>query len=182
VRAVAQANLSAPLPDPRKNQRAWVHCGCRATAEMAKANMVGEATANCSRPVHRGSGDGTHEQTCRLKWGPSLFPPAWVGWLDSESISCRAEVRGSDEVIVSYDPAGQHNPLASQGPLDGIASGSFRLSSSSWESLVRKDHDRRKPSAALAVYKSPCFGSMLAKVTAEFPFEAVLGKTRRTEF
>ena len=29
------------------------------------------------------------------------------------------ETRASDEAIVSNDPAGQHNPLASQGPLDG---------------------------------------------------------------
>ena len=74
MRAVAQANLSASLHYPRKNQRVW-GCGCRAMAEMAKANTVGEATAKCSRPVHRGSGDGTHEQTRRLKWGPSLFRP-----------------------------------------------------------------------------------------------------------
>jgi hypothetical protein len=181
VRAVAKVNLSAPLHCPRANQLPWRR-GCRASAERAKANMVGEATARCSRPVHRGPGDGTHVRTCRVNWGPSPFPPDRAGGLVSESISCRVEGRGADEVIVSDDPAGQHNPQASQGPLDGIVSGSFRLSSPSWESLVRKDHDRRKPSAALAVYKSPCFGSMLAKVTAEFPFEAVLGKTRCTEF
>jgi hypothetical protein len=29
-------------------------------------------------------------------------------------------MRGSDEAIVSDNLAGQHNPLGSQGPLDGI--------------------------------------------------------------
>jgi hypothetical protein len=182
VRAVAQANLSASLRDPRKNQRAWVHCGCRATAEMAKANTVGEATANCSRSVHRGPGDGTHEQTRRLKWGPSLLPPAWVGRLDSESISCRVEGRGSDEVIVSDDLAGQHNPLASQGPLDRIFSGNFLLSFPLRGGLDRKVHYRGKTNEPLAAYKSLCFGSRTVKVAVEFLFEAVLGKTRRTEF
>jgi hypothetical protein len=182
VRAVAQANLSASLLDPRKNQRAWAYCGCRATAEMAKANTVGEATANCSRSVHRGSGDGTHEQTCRLKWGPSLFPPAWVGRLDSEYISCRVEGRGSDEVIVSIDPVGQHNPLASQGPLDWIGLGIFLLSFPVRGGLVRKGHDRWKTNKTLAAYKSLCFGSIVMKIAVEFQFKAVLGKTRRTEF
>jgi hypothetical protein len=182
VRAVAQANLSASLHGPCKDQRAWGCCECRARAEMAKANKVGEATANCSRPVHRGPGDGTHEQTRRLKWGPSLFPPARAGWLDSESISCRVEGRGSDEVIVSDDPAGQHNPLASQGPLDRIFSGIFLLSFPLRGGLDRKVHDRWKTNESLAAYKSLCFGSIAAKVAVEFLFEAVLGKTRRTEF
>ena len=181
MRAVAQANLSASLDEPRENQRAW-SCGCRATANLAKANTVGEATANCSRPVHRGSEDGTHEQTRRLKWGPSFFPPAWVGRLDSEFISCRVEGRGSDEVIVSFDPVGQHNPLASQGPLDWIGSGNFCFSLPLRGGLDRKVHYRWKTIETLAAYKTPCFGSIAVKVAVEFQFEAVLGKTRRTEF
>jgi hypothetical protein len=35
-----------------------------------------------------------------------------------EDISQQERPRGSDEAIVSVDPAGQHNLLASQGPLD----------------------------------------------------------------
>ena len=182
MRAVAQANLSASLHDPRKNQRAWVYCGCRAMADMAKANTIGEATANCSRLVHRGPEDGTHEQTRRLKWGPSLVPPAWVGRLDSESISCRVEGRGADEVVVSDDPAGQHNPLVSQGPLDRIVSWSFILSFPSRGGLDRKVHYRLKASEALAAYKTLCFRGIATKVAVEFLFEAVPGKTRRTEF
>jgi hypothetical protein len=40
-----------------------------------------------------------------------------------EYISRQEKPRGSDEAIVSDDPAGQHNLLASQGPLDRIALG-----------------------------------------------------------
>ena len=181
MRAVAQANLSAPLHCPRVNQLPW-RCGCRASAEMAKATTVGEATAKCSRPVHRGSGDGTHESTRRLKWGTSLFPPARVGWLDNKCISCRVEGRGSDEVVVSDDPAGQHNPLASQGPLDRIVSGHFILSFPSRGGLDRKVHYRVTANETLAAYKTPCSCGIVTKVAVEFLFEAVLGKTRRTEF
>jgi hypothetical protein len=181
VRAVAQANLSASLDDPRTNQLAW-SCGGRATTNLAKANMGGEATAKCNRPLHRGPGDGTHEQVHRVNWGPSHLPPDRVGGLDSEFIRCRVEVRGADEVVVSKDPAGQHNPLASQGPLDGIVLGNLRLSLPSREGLVRKDHYSRRTSKALTTYKSPCFGSIAAKVVVEFPFEAVPGKTRCPEF
>jgi len=143
VRAVTQVNLSASLHDPRKNQRAW-SCGCRATAKLAKATTVGEATAKCNRPVHRGTGDGTYEQTRRLKWGPSLFLPAWDERIDSKFISCRDEGRGADEVVVSVDPPGHYNPAASQGPLDRIVSGNFLLSFPSRGSLDRKVHYRWK--------------------------------------
>jgi hypothetical protein len=124
VRAVAQAISSAPLHAPRKNQRAWWNCGCRAAADSAKANTDGEATAICNHLVHRGPGDGTYEQTHRLNWGPSCSPPEagpWVGGPDHKFISGRVRARGADEAIVSSDPAGQHNPPGSQGPLDGIA-------------------------------------------------------------
>ena len=123
MRAATQVNLFASLQDPRENQRAWL-CGCRATKELAKAITVGEGTARCSRPVHRGFRDGTYEQTNRLNWGPSCSPPEagpWVGGPDRKSISGRVRARGAHEAVVSNDPAGQHNPPGSQGPLDGIA-------------------------------------------------------------
>jgi len=123
VRAATQVNLFASLQDPRENQRAWL-CGCRAMKELAKASAVGEATAICNRPVHRGFRDGTYGQTYRLNWGPSRSPPEagpWVGGPTRKYISWWVRTRGAHEVIVSDDPAGQHNPLASQGPLDGIA-------------------------------------------------------------
>ena len=153
MRAVTQVNLSASLHVSRKNQRAW-SCGCRATANLAKAITVGEATAICNRPVHRGSGDGTYEQTHRLNWGPSLFRPVRDEGLDSEFISCRVEGRGADEVVVSIDPSGHYNPMASQGPLDRIVPGNFFLSFPSRGGLDRKVHYRWKASGTLAGYKS----------------------------
>ena len=153
MRAVTQVNLSASLDDSRKNQRAWA-CGRRATAELAKATTVGEATAICNRPVHRGPGDGTYEQTHRLNWGPSLFLPARDEGIDSEFISCRLEGRGADEVVVSTDPSGHYNPLASQGPLDRIVSGNFLLSLPLRGGLDRKVHHRWKTNGTLAGYKS----------------------------
>jgi hypothetical protein len=153
VRAITQVNLSASLYDSRKNQRAWA-CGCRATANLAKAITVGEATAICNRPVHRGSGDGTYEQTHRLNWGPSLFLPVRDEGLDSEFISCRLEERGADEAVVSNDPPGHYNPMASQGPLDRIVSGNFLLSFPSRGSLDRKVHYRWKTNGTLTGYKS----------------------------
>jgi hypothetical protein len=182
VRAAAQAILSPPRYTTHARTNACGALWMPSQADLAKANTVGEATAKCSRLVHRGSGGGTHVQTHRLNWGPSLFPPVWVGWLDSERISCRVEERGADEVIVSIDPAGQHNPLASQGPLDRIVSGIFLLSFPPRGGLDRKVHHRWKTSEALAAYKLLCHPGTVTKVAVEFLFEAVLGKTRRTEF
>ena len=91
-------------------------------------------------------------------------------------------MRGADEVIVSNDPAGQHNPMASQGPLDRIVSGNFLLSFPSRGSLDRKVHYRWKASETLAAYKLLCHRGTVTKVAVEFLFEAVLGKTHRTEF
>jgi hypothetical protein len=181
VRAVAQANLNQPRYAATR-EPTCVERGCRTRADWVKARTVGEATANRTLPVDRGTGDGTHEQTYGVNWGPSVFPPAWVGELDSEYISCRVEGRGSDEVIVSVDPAGHYNPQVSQGPLDRIVSGHFLLNFPSRGSLDRKVHYRRKTNEPLAAYKLFCFGSRTVKVTVEFLFEAVLGKTRRTEF
>jgi hypothetical protein len=58
-------------------------------------------------------------------------------------ISQREGTRGSDEAIVSRDPAGQNNPRASQGPLDGIVKvrgEGFRL-----DALLRPDHGPKAP-------------------------------------
>ncbi len=105
--------------------------------------------------------------------------PTWT-----KKISRWEDLRVSDEAILGADPKGQHNPLASQGPLDWIA------------------HHRKPrlhaplgpqgcPTWALAKYKSRCYRRMrvlrltrrgVVKVLVQFQFEAVLGKTRRTEF
>ena len=124
MRAATQVNSYPPRYRTHARTNVRGLCGCRAMEELAKATTVGEVTAVCNRPVHRGIGDGTYEQTHRLNWGPSCSPPEagpWVGGPDHKSISGRVRARGAHEAVVSSDPAGQHNPQGSQGPLDGIA-------------------------------------------------------------
>ena len=88
-----------------------------------KATTEEEVTAVCTLRGHRGKGGGTRAQSSGVNWGPSGFPPQadFLGCssLRRESISGGEGFRVSDEAVVSDDPAGQHNPLASQGPLDG---------------------------------------------------------------
>jgi hypothetical protein len=79
---------------------------------------------------------------------------------------------GSDEAIISDDPAGQHNPQGSQGPLDWIAQQE--------ESVTNNG----LPARAIG-FRGKSFWQRISrkmKVAVQFQFEAVLGKTRRTEF
>ena len=64
----------------------------------------------------------------------------------------------------------------------GLSRGASLLSFPSRGGLDRKVHYRGKTNATLAAYKLLCLDSIATKVTVEFLFEAVLGKTRRTEF
>ena len=82
---------------------------------MGKAKADEEVTAPSSRPVCRGTEGGTEETDRQSKLGNLSTQVGPVG----EGISRREGSRVSDEVIVSVDPAGQQNPLASQRPLDG---------------------------------------------------------------
>ena len=88
-----------------------------------KAKAGEEATVICTLRGHRGMGGGTRAQFSGVNWGTSGSPPQadFLGCsgLRRESISGGEGFRVSDEAVVSDDPAGQHNPLASQGPLDG---------------------------------------------------------------
>jgi hypothetical protein len=88
-----------------------------------KTNTEEEATVICTLRGHRGKGGGTRAQSSGVNWGTSESPPQadFLGCSSPlrESISGGEGFRDSDEAIVSDDPAGQYNPLASQGPLDG---------------------------------------------------------------
>jgi hypothetical protein len=68
-------------------------------------------------------GGGTRAQSGGVNWGTSGFPPQAdfprCSGPRREFISGGEEFRGADEAVVSDDPTGQHNPMASQGPLDG---------------------------------------------------------------
>jgi hypothetical protein len=146
---------------------------------------------------HRGKGGGTRAQSLGVNWGTSGFPPQadFLGCSGPrrESISGGEGFRGADEAVVSDDPTGQHNPMASQGPLDGRASVARdratlnrkaleRVIPSgitySWELLLRW-RIRRSHWGACGRHLNPGTPS---KVAIDGPFEAVLGKTRRTEF
>jgi hypothetical protein len=135
---------------------ACVGCRCRACADWVKARANGEATVICSRWVYRGTEGGTKGKTRGLNWGSSRTQSIRgrrAKTRRTKKIRRWEGVRVSDEAIVSEDPAGQHNPQASQGPLDWIAE-------------VRRNRHRRTnapplrgakgpETSALAVYKLP---------------------------
>ena len=88
-----------------------------------KARTEEEATVICTL---RGTGvrEAARESSPAESIGEpvdSHFKPIFLGCNRPrrESISGGEGFRGSDEAVVSDDPSGQQNPLASQGPLDG---------------------------------------------------------------
>ena len=107
------------------------------------------------------------EQTRRVKWGPSRDRRCKD--LFAKDISEEEAARGSDEAIVSDDAAGHYNPPPSQGPLDrGAIANEPSL-------LARMGHRTRQRWLGVRI-------SLRTKVALDARFEAVLGKTRRTEF
>ena len=103
---------------PRNDQR-----DRRTSYREVKAKTEEEVTVMGTLRDHRGMGGGTRAQSSGVNWGTSGFPPQadilGCSSLCRESISGGEESRGADEAVVSDDPSGQHNPMASQGPLDG---------------------------------------------------------------
>ena len=164
---------------------------------MVKAKTEEEVTVICTLRGHRGKGGGTRAQSSGVKWGTSGFPPEadFLGCsrLRREFISGGEEFRVSDEAVVSDDPTGQHNPMASQGPLDGRVGVAGRRATLNRKALERVipfgDHVFLGARTAVA-YKTESRGvcgrhlslGASSKVAIDGPFEAVLGKTRRTEF
>jgi hypothetical protein len=186
-------NLSSERTlQPRNDQRDRRTC-----YRKVKANTEEEATVMCTLRGHRGMGGGTRAQSSGVNWGTSGFPPQadilGCSSLRRESISGGEESRGADEAVVSDDPPGQQNPMASQGPLDGRVGVAGSRATLNREVLQRGNPfgDRVLLGARTAVaYKTESWGAcgrhlslgMSPKVAIDGPFEAVLGKTRRTEF
>ena len=162
-----------------------------------KAKTGEEETVIRTLRGHRGMGVGTRAQSSGVNWGTSGFPPyaVFLGCSSPrrEFISGGEEFRGADEAVVSDDPPGQHNPMASQGPLDGRVVGC-------WESCHIEPRGSRTGNpfgdhvflgvATAVEYKTESWGvcgrhlnlGTSSKVAIDGPFEAVLGKTHRTEF
>ena len=151
----------------------------------------------CTLRGHRGKGGGTRAQSSGVNWGTSGFPPQaeFLGCssLCRESISGREESRGSDEAVVSDDPSGQHNPMASQGPLGGrvgVAGSRATLNRKALERVIPSGITYSWEFATAVAYKTESWGvcgrhlnpRASSKVAIDGSFEAVLGKTRRTEF
>ena len=87
-----------------------------------KANTEEEETVNRTLRV-AGYGRQHASTVQRSKLGTLWIPTSgrfpWCSGLRREFISGGEGFRVSDEAVVSDDPSGQHNPMVSQGPLDG---------------------------------------------------------------
>ena len=89
-------------------------------SKSVKLHYRGEAITTRILPVQRGMEVGTEGKTSRVNWGPSGYP-AWSRTSGekipvAKTISHRRRMaRGSDEAIVSDDPAGQHNRTGGKG-------------------------------------------------------------------
>ena len=189
--------MSTSLSSERTLQPRNDQCDRRTRYRVVKANTEEEGTATYTLRDHRGMGGGTRAQSSGVNWGTSGFPPRadFLGCssLCRESISGGEESRGADEAVVSDDPSGQHNPMVSQGPLDGRVG-----AAGSRATLNREVLERVIPSGITYSWelqlrwrsKSDSWGGcgrrlslgISSKVATDGPFEAVLGKTRRTEF
>ncbi len=91
-----------------------------------KAKTEEEATVICTL---RGTGvrEAAREPSPAESIGEPLdshLKPIFLGCSSPrrETISSGEGFRGAHEAVVSDDPSGQHNPMASQGPLDGRVS------------------------------------------------------------
>ena len=124
--------------------------------------------------VCRGTDGGTIRRIRRVKQGPSGQRPKGKD-PSGEIISRRERARSSDEAIVSIDATGQNNPTLSQGPLDRCAWTTLASTQTSCCDCPR-GLQRARVEEAWAAYKPA-----RAKVAVDDRFEAVLGKTRRTE-
>lgn len=138
---------------------------------MAKTEADREATVKCTCLTHRGPEGGMHEQTDSLNWGPTRRPSD----PRTKKISRGLATSGSDEAIVSDDLTGHYNRSASQGPLDE----SVREESAATPQGACPQGPQAAPNGLASRIS---WGIPPAKVATDFSFEAVLGKTRRTEF
>ena len=161
-----------------------------------------EATTVCSSGVHRGTGDGTTEKTRAVNWGPSRghawtspkgTRPAWT-----KQISRREGPRGADEAIVAVTLRDSITRGRAKGLWAGMPDQLTRMplgrkarygktSAVQLHALIRSEQTR---GLALRIRHWSDWGMRasrltqhpMPKVAVDCQLEAVLGKTRRTEF
>ena len=110
-------------------------------------------------------GGSTRAQSSGVNWGTSGFPPQadFLGCsrLRREFISGGEGFRVSDEAVVSDDPSGQHNPMASQGPLDGrvsVVGGRATLNREVLERVIPSGDHVFLGAATAVAYKTESWG------------------------
>jgi hypothetical protein len=171
VQAVAQANLIQPryAVRVRTNDRGIVNVEPVQRGRRPMRWVKQQLCATCRFT-------GVLGMACTERHAAQIGDPLVAIDVErTKQISRSKGASGSDVAIVSTDPAGQHNPLASQGPLDGncvCRNGAID------DAACRAIDPASRP--ILPALKLPISHS--TKMAADFPFEAVLGKTRRTEF
>ena len=120
---------------------------------------------------HRSRGDGTESNLGGVNWGTSAHPQSC--WHTKKPAVVR---RSSDVAIVSDEAGGQYNRWRSQGPL-GRCVASETVSAAGRKS----DYGNKRARARKPLWRrQSCREAM--KGASDSLFEAVLGKTRRTEF
>jgi len=185
-RAVALSERCSLVTRPFKNRRK----GLVGAEPLAKWRRPVGATKNQSFAVARPAGVRTMAR--KNRHAKQIGEPLWSRPdranghrpTRTKKISRWEDRRVSDEVVVSVDPMGQHNPLVSQGPLG-------RVAVSTGSAVHAPCGPQELDGPAFDVYKVLHRGCMQVlclipgpalKVMSESLLEAVLGKTRRTEF
>jgi hypothetical protein len=145
--------------------------GCRAPHEWAKAKP-GTRARRLATWNHRSKDSGTESSTDRVNWGTSVRLERAAGINKKPTVANRS----SDVVIVSDEADGQYNRWRSQGPL-GRCVASEAVSAAGRKSDYGIQRARtRKPLWTRQSRREATKG------VSDSLFEAVLGKTRRTEF
>jgi hypothetical protein len=138
-------------------------------SEDGEGFICGEEAVESTQRICRGKECDTNRKTRRVNWGSSELQNA-SGIIHKPE----RKFRDSDVAIVSGDPFGLNNRMGSQGPLDWWCDqkGAVPLG----QSRLRVNRRVRRANTVVAYKRLREGGHGVNQ------FEAVLGKTRRTEF
>ena len=169
-RAAALSECCRFVTRPHATRSVEKH-GCRAPHEWAKATP-GARTRRGATWSHRSKDSGTESSTDGVNWGTSARLERAVGINQKPTVSNRS----SDVVIVSDEAGGQYNRWRSQGPLDRCVA-SEAVSAAGRKSDYGIQRARTRPPLWTRQSRREA-----TKGASDSLFEAVLGKTHRTEF